>query len=266
MLSINNYRSAGWTACFILLLAACTKTVTNPYPEQSKSRILSYKIVNSATPIIGVVDDNDHTITVYLSPTTYLTLLEPQITVSEGATVTPVSGTLIENMLEYFTKGRTIQYTVTGTDKTTTTYTLKIISQQPELAFEEITTDPANPVTYNHSISWYTNSFAVYTTTPYLFSPSGTVSSAVGRVSLLAENGTEYPMTTDGPGAPAFGGAGPATPLSYVNVTLGGIVGYNLLTGGADQTSPPPGLYRVKIQYYSRTYTLKNPIKIIYQQ
>ena len=253
-------------ASLALFLAACTKTVTNPYPELSKSRILSYKIVNTATPIIGVVDDNDRTITVYLSPTTYLTLLEPQIMVSEGATVTPVSGTLIENMVDYFTKGRTIQYTVTGTDKTITTYTLQIISQQPELAFEEITIDPANPETYNHSISWYTNSITVYTTTPYLFSPSGTVSSAVGRVSLLAENGTEYPMTTEGPGAPAFGGAGPATPLSYVNISLSGVVGYNLLTGGADQTSPPPGLYRIKILYYSKSYTLKNPIKIIYQQ
>lgn len=261
--SVKNRLSA-FLAGLCLLLAACTKTVTNPYPEQSQSRILSYKIVNTTTPIIGVVDENDLTITVYLSPTLFLSILEPQITVSEGASVSPASGTFIENLAEYFAKGRTIQYTVTGKDKSVSTYTLHIVSQQPPLSFEEVTTDPANPVTYNHSISWYSNSIAIYMTTPYLFSASNIVSQAVGRVSLVSENGTEYPMTSDGAGAPAFAGAD-VTSYSHVVVSLSGVIGYNLLTGGADQTSPPPGLYRIKVQYYSRITTLKNPIRIIYQ-
>lgn len=246
------------------LLAACTKTTVNPYPQQSQSRILGYRIVNASTPITGVVDENDHTITVYLSPTMFLTILEPQITVSEGASVSPASGTFIENLTDYFAKGRTIQYTVTGKDKSVSTYTLHIISQQPPLSFEEVTTDPANPATYNHSISWYANSIAIYTTTPYLFSPSAIVSQAVGRVSLVAENGTEYPMTSDGAGAPSFTGAG-ATSYSHIIVNLSGVIGYDLLTGGANQTSPPPGLYRIKVQYYSRITTLKNPVRITYQ-
>ncbi|NII25934.1 hypothetical protein HB364_12635 [Pseudoflavitalea sp. X16] len=262
--SIQYQRSIFLIAGFLWLLTACTKTTTNPYPPQSQSRILSYKIVNTTTPITGVVDDNDHTITVYLGPTLFLSILEPQITVSEGASISPASGTFIENLADYFAKGRTIQYTVTGKDKSVSTYSLHIISQQPPLSFQEVTTDPADPVTYNHSISWYANSIPIYTTTPYLFSPSNIVSQAVGRVSLVAENGTEYPMTADGAGAPAFAGAG-VTSYSHVIVNLSGVIGYDLLTGGANQTSPPPGLYRIKVQYYSRTTTLKNPIRIIYE-
>lgn len=258
------YQRFVFLAGFLWLLTACTKTTTNPYPSPSQSRILSYKIVNTNTPITGVVDDNDHTITVYLGPTLFLSILEPQITVPEGASISPASGSFIENLADYFAKGRTIQYTVTGKDKSVSTYTLHIISQQPPLSFEEVTTDPANPVTYNHSISWYSNSIAIYTTTPYLFSPSNIVSQAVGRVSLVAENGTEYPMTSDGAGAPAFAGAA-VTSYSHVIVNLSGVIGYDLLTGGANQTSPPPGLYRIKVQYYSRTTTLKNPIRIIYE-
>lgn len=262
--SIQYQRFVFLLAGFLWLLTACTKTTTNPYPSPSQSRILSYKIVNTATPITAVVDDNDHTITVYLGPTLFLSILEPQITVPEGASISPASGSFIENLADYFAKGRTIQYTVTGKDKSVSTYTLHIISQQPPLSFEEVTTDPANPVTYNHSISWYSNSIAIYTTTPYLFSPSNIVSQAVGRVSLVAENGTEYPMTSDGAGAPAFAGAA-VTSYSHVIVNLSGVIGYDLLTGGANQTSPPPGLYRIKVQYYSRIATLKNPIRIIYE-
>lgn len=248
-----------------LFTGSCTKTVTNDYPAASQSRMLSYQIANVATPISGVVDESDHTITVYLPPTMYLTILEPQITVSEGATVNPVSGSYIEELADYFAKGRTIQYTVTGADNSSTTYTLKILSQQPALAFEEVSNDTANPVTYNHMVSHVSNDIILYTKTPYLFSESGTVSEAVGRVWLVAAaDGKEYPMVRDQTKAPSFAGA-QASPASYVNISLGGVEGYDLLQPGVDKNSPPAGLYHIKVQYYSQITTLNNPIKIVYE-
>lgn len=245
-------------------LSACTKTVINAYPAPSKSRIENFTIVNAITPIAGVVDDNDHTITVYIPPTQFLSILQPAITLAEGATVSPASGAFIDNLADYFAQQKTITYTVTGSDKTVTTYTLKIISQQPPLSFNEVTTDTANPVTYNHSLSSYTNIIVIYTSTPYPFSPSATEMAAAGRVSLVSASGREHPLISNGEGAPFFAGSSSVT-YSYVSVPLGSVVGYNKATSGADQMSPPPGLYWIKIQYYSQITTLKNPIKIIYE-
>lgn len=256
------------TACLItgmaFLLNACTKTETIPFPQASKSRIINFRIANSATPISGIVDENDHTITVYLPPTSYLSIIQPEITVSEGASVNLVNDGYIEDLPEYFVKGRNIQYTVTGSDKSTTTYSLKIISQQPPLLLQEITTDVAHPATFNHSLSWYTNDIILYTAVPYYFSASATVSSAIGRVTLVAENGTEYPFNTSSSKSPAYGGAQLAV-ASYINISLGGVVGYDLLNPGSNKTSPPAGLYWIKVQYYSQVAQLKNPIKIVYE-
>lgn len=263
-LPIKSSRRAFSIVVLLYLFAACTKTVTRPYPAASQSRIKSFTIVNAPTPIAAVVDDNDLTITVYVPPTQFLTILQPSITVSNGATVSPASGTFVENIAAYFVGKNNITYTVTGADKSVTTYTLKIISQQPPLSFNEVSTDAANPVTYNHTISSYTNTITVYTTTPYPFSPSQTVSQAIGRASLMSATGKEYPLVTGGSGSPVFAGAAEAA-YSYVNVPLGGIAGYNGATAGTDQNSPPPGLYWIKIQYYGQVTTLKNPIKIIYE-
>jgi hypothetical protein len=264
MHSLSLIRLSCLIAGVTLLISSCTKTVTNDPPAVSKSRILGFKIANSATPISGIVDGSDNTITVYLPPASYLTILEPQITLSEGATVTPASGTFIEDLAGYFAKGRTLQYTVTGADKSVTTYTLKLISQQPALAFEEISTDAANPVTFNQMLSSVSNNLVLYTKTPYLFSLSATVSEAVGRVWLVAADNKEYPMVTGAAYAPSFASA-QTSPASYANISLGGVQGFNPQNPGANKNAPPAGLYRIKVQYYSRITTLNNPIRIVYE-
>ncbi|WEK35566.1 MAG: hypothetical protein P0Y53_24035 [Candidatus Pseudobacter hemicellulosilyticus] len=238
---------SSWLAAALLLVmhAACTKTETTPYEELPQNRLLSYRIVNAQDTIKGAVNEKEKTITVYLPSTVFLSLLEPEIVVSPGATVTPESGSFIEDMVDYFTNGRKIEYTVTGADKTTSTYTLKIISLQPEIAFREVTTDPATPLTFNHSISWYysDNVILLESVSTYAFNYP-----AVMKGWLIGEDGTEYPFSS------VDGGSTPLLRLAAINGYAYGVT-----------TSPPAGLYKVKVQYYSKFTTLANPIKIEYK-
>lgn len=125
----------------ILLTTACTKTDTIAPPELSQSRMLEYKIVNvQGEPITGTIDQADSSITVYIPFYLQLVTLEPQITVAAGATVTPASGTLIEDLMDVFQNGRDIKYIVTGKDGGKSTYTLKIAVQQPPIVLKELST------------------------------------------------------------------------------------------------------------------------------
>ena len=130
------------SACIAaLLITACTKTDTIAPPERSQSRMLEYKIVNvQGDPIIGTINDEDSSITVYLPFYLQLLTLEPEITVSTGATVSPASGTLVEDLLDVFRNGREIKYIVTGKDGSKKTYTLNINVQQPPVVLEELST------------------------------------------------------------------------------------------------------------------------------
>ena len=247
----RQYRAATLIAVLAvagMLLAGCTKTITNPYEKDTRSRILSYKIVNMQTPVYGAINDSLKTITVYLGPDVYLDVLEPEIKVSEGAMVSPASGTFIEDMMDYFTNGRDIQYIVKGADGATATYTLKIISLQPELSFKEVSPDAENPVTYLHRYSYFTNFNVINLEpeVPFLFNENRYL-----NVALVAADGTgkEYPFAE-----------GSTNHGSNLYCDLAYIVGY--AKGVTD--APPAGLYYVKVRYYSKITTLQYPVKITY--
>lgn len=235
-----------WLAMGVLLpaFAACTKTETTPYPEASQSRLLSYQIVNAQDTITGAVNEQNKTITVYLSSTTFLRILETKITVSPGATVTPANGSFVEDVLGYFGEGRNIEYIVKGKDSSTSKYKLNIVSLQPEIAFNEVTTNPAQPLTFNNSRSWFdgNNVITLVPLSPYSFDQN-----EVLKAWLVGEDGKEYAFTS------VTGGENPVARLADVE-------GYEWNV----KTAPPAGLYKVKVQYYSKFTTLQNPIKIEY--
>ena len=103
-----------------MTLFACTKTTSpNPLP---KNRILSFKVTNlTDTLIYGAIDDIDNTITVYVPFYYGLTLIDPEIELSEGAT-------LAEEALPV-NIGETATYNVTGADGSKRAYKLSIVLQ-----------------------------------------------------------------------------------------------------------------------------------------
>lgn len=124
-----------------LAFTACTKTETIAPPAEDAAKILEYKIVNvQGQPIYGAVNEKDTTISVYLPIYRELVVLEPEIKVSEGATVKPETGTLIEDLLTVLRSDEPIKYIVTSREGKSRTYTLKIEVQQPALTLEELST------------------------------------------------------------------------------------------------------------------------------
>lgn len=114
-------------------LTACKKTI-NP-PQLSNSKIVEYAVPVSDGNILGVIDDTDHTITVYLPFYYELNVIDPKIKLDAGAT-------LKENSVPVDVLNDKITYTVIGTDKTTTIYKLVIkIQQNNPLVISELSTE-----------------------------------------------------------------------------------------------------------------------------
>ncbi|MGC4232642.1 MAG: hypothetical protein QM594_06640 [Niabella sp.] len=135
------------SAIILTLLAACTKTEIVPVPELPQNRMLEYKIVsvpNGEDPIYGAIDEADSTITVYLSEKHALLAMTPEITLPEGAKVSPESGTTVINLLSMMRKDSTISYKVTAADGATRNYTLHVKPWQKTIV-KEFTTNPDNP-------------------------------------------------------------------------------------------------------------------------
>ncbi|MCD8740988.1 DUF5018 domain-containing protein [Mucilaginibacter roseus] len=132
---------------FILLLlvaagmASCTKTMDLPGLPQSK--ITSYKVVNLPdTVIYGAIDNIEKTITVYVPFYYNMVVIDPEITLSEGAK-------LSERALPVSVNAKDVKYTVTGVDGSKNVYTLKIVNQSiTSLEIDWLATDEqvANPV------------------------------------------------------------------------------------------------------------------------
>lgn len=134
------------TLCSLLVLAfsSCKKTEELPAP---KSKILSYIVPLPSGDLQGVVDETDKTITVYIPLQAGLTFIQPQIKLSPGATIndTPKQISILDTQ---------ITYTVTGTDKSTTTYQLIIIVQQKTpLVVDELSTSDTAKVNIGSQVT-----------------------------------------------------------------------------------------------------------------
>lgn len=230
----------------LLAIAGCTKTDTIAPPAEADNRITEYKIVNvQGDPIYGTVHDADSSITVYLPFFKQLIVLEPEIKVSTGATVQPGTGTLIEDLLDVFQKGRDLKYAVTGKSGKKKTYTLKIIVQQPPLTLKELSS-ATDVKTYAISTS-----INFSTITIDLKGTGFHENHELMKVVLVDEAGKELPPFN----------------ISTTNINDLNNVGITLTnyTASADPllvALPATGLYKVRVYSYAKQVTTTFPIRI----
>ncbi|NIG56392.1 hypothetical protein [Chitinophaga sp. Cy-1792] len=229
------------------LLCACTKTETVPYEAAATNLMLEYKIVNvQGDPIYGAIQHNDTTISLYLPFYRQLATLEPQIKVSAGATVTPATGTMIEDLPAVFQNGRDIKYTVKNTAGNARVYTLHIIAQQPDMELQELTTDPANPAEYTLDMNGIYSSIGIN-----LYGKGFASSNDMMKIVLVNEQGKET--------APVY--------FSSTNTNDLTMVGFSI-SRYQDQQDPivkdlaATGLYKVRLYNYAKVITMKNPVRI----
>lgn len=261
LLTIQKFKIATGFLLSSLYLNSCTKTEIQPYESESMARISSFKIVNTSKDVIGAIDNDAKTITVTLPEGLYMTSLEPEIKVAKGATLKQGSDTLITNMVDYFAKGRTIQYPVTATDGSTATYTLIVKSDQPALHVQEVSSDPNTPAVYDQTYGYVFNFIDINTVQPnYPFVGTYETDLTIARASLVDKEGKEYNFTQITSSTP------PGVSNAYIQLTLNSIEGRVTGSGSSLKYNkvPAAGDYYVKLRYYSREVILKNPIRIIY--
>lgn len=234
-------------ALFTLGICSCTKTDTIPVPPEANNRILGFRIVNvTGDPIYGAVNDADSSIKVYLPYDKQLVVIEPEITVSAGATVTPASGTTVEDLLDYFWKGRDLRYVVKAKDGKTKTYTLHISVQQPELYMEELSPDPANITSYELDLT------QIYTSINLPVKGAGfSENHELVRMVLVDEDDVELPAMTLS-----------STNTNDISALAAFLSSYQGEMDPATAALKEDGLYRMRIYSYSKVATMTNPIRI----
>ncbi|MDJ1505240.1 hypothetical protein [Xanthocytophaga agilis] len=235
------------TLLLSLVLMACTKTEVIGPPTLSSSRILSYKVTNvSGDPIEGVINEADQTITVYLPYYYYSTSLLPEIEVSEGATVTPASETLLSGLLSYIQGDSILNYTYTvrGKEGSSATYKLMLQVQQPDFTLQELSSDAQNPTTY--TVTTYDGAAINLNWSGDFPSISDETGRIITKITLIAENGQKYIIDNNIGFKSWFSDTGI---LFYIPVN--------------SATQLPTGLYHVQVTFYSKTVTLQNPIQLI---
>lgn len=225
--------------CYTLLLlagfSACKKTME--LPAQSNSKIISYKVPVSDGSISGIIDETDKTITVYLPFYYQLDVIDPEIKLASGAK-------LSEEVLPVDVLDDKTTYTITGADKSTSTYKLVIKLQQiTPLKVNEVSTE-STPVVWG--IGYYMIDFS---------GSFNTLDPTKIRIFLVGADNKETEMFyTTGYGAAAVTVAMRATEKLY---TFGYV--------GVPQTLDP-GLYKVRVKVQSLTTDLKYPVKLEFIQ
>ena len=130
---------AGWLMALAVLIS-CSDTIDPPEPPQNL--ILEYKVTNIPNEefIYGSVDNDANTITVYLPFFMSLDVIDPEITVNEGAT-------LEGDILPVSVAEENQTYTVTDSDGESRIYSLSIVNQTaPSLTADYIASTPrSNP-------------------------------------------------------------------------------------------------------------------------
>lgn len=212
---------------FIVLAAAfvsCKKTVE--LPASPKSSIITYKVVNLPdTVIYGAVDQLDKSITVYIPYFYNLTVIDPEISVSDGARIT-------EKVGPFLISTTNIKYTVKGADGTSTTYTVKVVQQNPP------------SLTINWADDQYTE------TSPAMYLPI-----ILGDFHSSNSGGVKTTITHTKTGKAI-------TLLNPVIQPSGNLYSLNAQIPADADT----GSYNVKVGFLGNTATLKKPLHIKYIQ
>jgi len=220
--------------CCLLITSvftACKKTMD--LPELPNSRITEYKVPVSDGTIAGVIDESDKTITVYLPFYYQLDVIDPQITVSDGAKL----NTIIEPV---DVMSETTTYTVTGNNNSTTTYKLKIEIQQlgPLVVIE--------PSTATTTTGW-----AIGSKTISIQGNFNTTDATKIKVSLIGSDKVEHALIISGQTASV-------TPIILATGKT------YMLTNLQIPQDLPDGEYKVRVKILHLTGETTYPIKLIY--
>lgn len=227
-------------------LFACTKTETIDAKPEPGNRIESFQIVNvQGAPIEASISDRDSTITVYLPSYRQLSVLEPAIVLPSGASVSPVSGTLVEDVFEAIRTNREITYTVTAADGIKRAYKLVLRTQQPELVVQEVSSvDDIKEFTIDMK-----QQYASFT---FTLKGSGFLeNNDLMRVTLLDETGKELPQMMLS-----------TTHLGSLYTIMPYLDKFEPPYSPLLEALPATGLYRVRVYVYGRMKTLQYPIRI----
>ncbi|MFD1166310.1 hypothetical protein ACFQ2C_11900 [Sphingobacterium daejeonense] len=241
----------------LLLFSSCTKTNTLPYEEESKAKIKSFQVTNSADHIPVSINHQNGIITATVPPGIYLTAIEPKIELEDGNKLKSGSDTLITNLQDYFINGRKIEYPITHKNGEKKTYVLEIKTHQPPLNFREVSLDPNSPIVFDQSKSHITKMLYVRNLSGnYPYSTNYDLDQTLAKASLVDDKGKEYKFTVA------------MSSISTIITPSQIILNLNQIEGRFDDKGyhqiPSAGLYWVKIRYYDREEKLKNPIKITY--
>lgn len=223
------------TLSVLLLLAgisSCKKTVEPP--AQPNSKIIEYKVPVSDGEISGVIDEGDKTITVYVPFYYQLDVIDPKIKLADGAS-------LKEKIVPVDVLDEKTIYTVTGADKSTSTYRLIIKLQQlGPLVIEEISTATT---TTKWGIGFYN---------VRLRGNFNTNDATKVKAFLVGSDNKEYALVNSPNGAPGIQTTMGATDKIYALFYL-----------QVPQTIEP-GIYKLKVKIQSLTAVAKYPIEVFY--
>ncbi|MEL1254145.1 hypothetical protein AAEO57_10185 [Flavobacterium sp. DGU38] len=106
--------------------------------DQSKNKILSYKITNPGEKqaIYSAVDHDAKTITTYLPAYYQLEFMQVAIELPQGTTISPKATELVPVF-----SAAPFEYTVTAADGTTAKYKLNVVVQYPDMVLDELSTE-----------------------------------------------------------------------------------------------------------------------------
>jgi hypothetical protein len=193
------------------------------------NRMLSFKIANIIQEeIYSTVNDSTNMVTAYLPWYYTLNFIEPAITVSKDATVTPASGELVQVFA-----ATPVQYSVTGKDARKRMYTLQIIVQQPRLVLNELSTA-------TQTAQYQINSSDITLTGENFITDLN-----VTKVYLVNAQGNKWPVSKYDNGTER------SNRITYVAPGLTN-----------KDNPPPPGLYYIEMQAYSLTARMQYPIEL----
>lgn len=218
----------------LFLVGGCTKT--EDLPPLSQSRMLSFKVPTADGDIIGAIDESDQTITVYVPFYHQFAVIDPEITLSEGAR-------LEEESLPVDVLAEEVRYTVIGNDGSKTTYRLIIHLQQitPFTLLE--------PSTEALIAKWEIGYGSVSIRANF-----NTTDPSIISVYLVDEAGAEHPLV-------------PNLALGTVGVTPV-LIGDGQKTYSFGNLRIPqeltPGLYHLKVDMLNLSTTSTYPVELVW--
>lgn len=216
---------------FVVVIASCTKT--KDLPPLSKSQILGFKVPMADGELFAAIDQTDKTITVYLPFYYQLDVIDPIITLSEGAK-------LEEESLPVDVTEKAKTYTVIGADNSKETYKLDIQLQfSSPLSLRELSTATT------------TEKMVIGHNTYTLYGNFNTTDASKVTFYIVDANGKESPFN-------ANTGYGPAK----IAVIMFGSEKMNSMGFVQVPQNVTPGLYHIRIKSLGNTATTQYPIEL----